>query len=214
LFLFVHKRRKQEIYLHVGNLESVDVTVPKKKIGSGKRSLKKAKPARLTEPEILKIGSQKMAVLLTKGDPNKVAAKSMPALYGSVYKLKFELKKKGTDFKVGKLRARWPDAHLVSKDQWTGIWGLPIPGEVTEIPQKIPESQVKIETWQYGTVAQILHLGPYKDEGPTVERLHQFIKDSGYEIAGTHEEEYLTSPKAKVQKTLIRYPVKKKEQTT
>jgi len=187
--------------------------MPKKKIRSRKRSLKKAKPAQLTQPEILEMGSQKMAVLVTKGDPNKVAAKAMPALYGSVYKLKFELKKKGTDFKVRGLRARWPDAHLVPKDEWTGIWALPIPNDVTEIPQKMPEVEVKIETWQYGTVTQILHLGPYKDEGPTVERLHRFIKDSGYEIVGTHEEEYLTSPKAKVQKTLIRYPVKKIERT-
>ena len=176
--------------------------MPKKKIRSGKRVLKKAKPARLTQPEISEIRSQKMAVVVTKGDPNKVAAKAMPALYGSIYKLKFELKKKGIDFKVGRLRARWPDAHLVQKGRWTGIWGLPIPDEVTEIPQKTPEVEVKIETWQYGTVAQILHLGPHKEEGPAVERLHRFIKDSGYEIAGTHEEEYLTSPKAKVQKTL------------
>ena len=188
--------------------------MPKKKVRSGKGSVKKAKPVQLTQPEIVEMEPQKMAVVSTKGDPNKVAAKAMPALYGSVYKLKFELKKKGTDFKVGKLRARWPDAHIIPKDQWTGIWGLPIPGEVTEIPQKMPEIQVKTKTWQYGTVAQVLHLGPYKDEGPTVERLHRFIKDSGYEIAGTHEEEYLTSPKAKVQKTLIRYLVKKIEETT
>ena len=187
--------------------------MPRKKVRSEKRVLKKAKSARLTQPEVLEMRSQKMAVVVTKGDPNKVAAKAMPALYGSVYKLKFELKKKGSDFKVGRLRAKWPDAHLVPKDRWTGIWGLPIPDEVTEIPQKMPGVEVKIETWQYGTVAQILHLGPYKDEGPTVERLHQFIKYNGYEIAGTHEEEYLTSPKAKVQKTLIKYPVKKIEQT-
>ena len=185
----------------------------KKKVQPGKRALKKDKPTRLTQPEIVEMEPQKMAVVLTKGDPNKVAAEAMPALYGSVYKLKFELKKKGIDFKVGGLRARWPDAHLVPKGQWTGIWALPIPNDVAEIPQKIPEVQVKIEAWQYGTVAQILHLGPYKDEGPTVERLHRFIKESGYKIAGTHEEEYLTSPKAKVQKTLVRYPVKKIVQT-
>jgi len=196
------------------HLQSVDVSMTKKKVRSGKQALKKEKPTRLTQPEIVEMGPQKMAVVLTKGDPNKVAAEAMPALYGSVYKLKFELKKKGIDFKVGRLRARWPDAHIVPKDQWTGIWGLPIPDDVAEMPQKMPEIQVKIESWQYGTVAQILHFGPYKDEGPTVERLHRFIKDSGYEIAGTHEEEYLTSPKAKVQKTLIRCPVKKIAQTS
>jgi hypothetical protein len=41
-------------------------------------------------------------------------------------------------------------------------------------------------------------------------RLHDFIVENGYEIAGVHEEEYLTMPKAKVQKTLIRYPIRKK----
>ena len=40
--------------------------------------------------------------------------------------------------------------------------------------------------------------------------LHKFIEDSGCEIAGVHEEEYLTRPDAKVVKTIIRYPVKKK----
>lgn len=40
-------------------------------------------------------------------------------------------------------------------------------------------------------------------------RLHEYITESGYEIAGTHEEEYLTRMDAKVQKRLIRYPVRK-----
>jgi len=57
-----------------------------------------------------------------------------------------------------------------------------------------------LETWNYGTVAQILHVGPYSEEEPTVKRLHEFITENGYEIAGIHEEEYLTPPKAKVQK--------------
>jgi hypothetical protein len=45
---------------------------------------------------------------------------------------------------------------------------------------------------------------------PTVERLHKFIADSGYEVTGVHEEEYLTKPDAKVVKTIIRYEVRKK----
>jgi effector-binding domain-containing protein len=40
--------------------------------------------------------------------------------------------------------------------------------------------------------------------------LHKFIEENGCEIAGTHEEEYLTCPDAKVVKPLIRYPIKKK----
>ncbi len=164
------------------------------------------------EPQILEMAPQKMAVVYGKGAPDKVFPELMPALYGSVYTLKFDLKKKGLPtFKVSGLRARYPDAHLVPKDEWTHIIGLPIPEDTTSLSQKVPNTEVKIEQWEYGTVAQILHLGPYDQEHPTVERLHKFIEENGYEIAGLHEEEYLTSPDAKVIKTIIRYPVRKKQ---
>ncbi len=164
-----------------------------------------------TEPQILEMTSQKMAVVRGKGTPDKVFPGLMPALYGSVYTLKFDLKKKGLPtFKVSGLRARYPNAHLVLKEEWIHIIGLPIPEDTTSLPQKVPGTEVKIETWEYGAVAQILHLGPYAQEGPTIERLHQFIEDNGYKIAGVHEEEYLTTPDAKVPKTIIRYVVRKK----
>ena len=164
-----------------------------------------------TEPQILEMPPQKMAVVSGKGAPDKVFSEVLPALYGSVYTLKFDLKKQGLPtFKVSSLRARYPDAHLVPKESWTIIIGLPIPEDTTTLFQKVPNIEVKIETWDYGAVGQILHLGAYDQESATVERLHQFIEDNGYEIAGLHEEEYLTSPDAKVIKTIIRYPIKKK----
>ena len=164
-----------------------------------------------TEPQILEMPSQKMAVVHAKGAPGNVFPEFMPALYGAVYTLKFDLKKKGLPtFKVSGLRARYPDAHLVPKDEWTHIMGLPVPGDTTSLPQKVPGIEVKIETWEYGTVAQILHVGSYAEEGPTVERLHQFIEENGYQIAGDHEEEYLTTPDAKNPKTIIRYQVRKR----
>lgn len=49
------------------------------------------KSASTKEPQILEMPSQRMAVVYMKGDPNKVMPQFMPALYGSVYKLKFEL---------------------------------------------------------------------------------------------------------------------------
>jgi len=163
------------------------------------------------EPQILEMPPQKMAVVYGKGTPDKVFSELMPALYGSVYTLKFDLKKKGLPtFKVSGLRARYPDAHLLPKEEWTHIIALPVPEDTTSLPQKVPGVEVKLETWKYGTIAQILHLGAYDQEGPTVERLHKFIKDNGYEIAGVHEEEYLTTPDAKVPKTIIRYAVRKK----
>jgi hypothetical protein len=163
-----------------------------------------------TEPQIVEMPVQKMAVVYGKGRPDKVFSEVFPALFGSVYTLKFDLKKRGLPtFKVSAPRSRYPDGLLVPMEQWTIITGIPVPEDTTSLPQKVPAIEVKLETWEYGTVAQILHLGAYDREKPTVERLHSFIEDSGYRIAGVHEEEYLTKPDAKVMKTIIRYQVRK-----
>lgn len=164
-----------------------------------------------TDPEILEMPPQKMAVVYGKGAPDKVFPIVMPALYGSAYTLKFDLKKKGLPaFKVTGLRARYPDANDVPKERWTIICGLPVPENTTSLPQKVADVPVKLETWEYGTVGQILHLGPYDQETPNIERLHRFIAENGYKLAGVHEEEYLTRPDAKVMKTIVRYPIRKK----
>jgi len=163
------------------------------------------------DPRILEMPPQRMAVVTGKGTPDEVFSKLMPALYGSVYTLKFDLKKRGLPtLKVCGLRARYTDAHLVPKEEWTHIIGLPVPEDTSSLPQKVAGVEVKIETWQYGTVAQTLHLGAYDQVGLTIERLQKFAEENGYQIAGDHEEEYLTSPDAKVPKTIIRYAVKKK----
>jgi hypothetical protein len=163
-------------------------------------------------PEIVEMPAVKVATVSSKGDPSVVGEQVFKPLYGAVYTLRFDLKKRGLEtFKVAGLRARWPDAHLVPKDQWTAHWALPIPDDTETLPTKSPDDpDVEIATWEYGTVAQVLHLGPYSEEGPTIAALHKFIADGGYRIAGDHEEEYLTSPKAKVMKTIIRYQVAKK----
>ncbi|MFC1963919.1 GyrI-like domain-containing protein [Chloroflexota bacterium] len=166
---------------------------------------------RKDEPQMLEMPARKMAVVTGRGAPDRVFPAIASALYKSAYTLKFDRKKKGlSDFKVSGLRARYPDAHLRSKEEWTIILGLPVPEDVATLPQQVADTGVIIETWEYGTVAQILHLGPYDTETPTIERLQSFITESGYEIAGAHEEEYLTRPDAKVIKTLVRYPVRKK----
>jgi len=166
------------------------------------------KNASATEPVVLELPALTVATVTSVGDPNVVAARVFPALYGAVYGLKFALKKQGVAMTVGTLRARWPDAHLVPKDQWTAHWAIPIPEGTTALVQKDPALPVTVQAWEYGTVAQLLHLGPYTEEGPTVARLHAFIEASGCEIAGPHEEEYLTRPDAKAPKTIIRYQVR------
>ena len=161
-------------------------------------------------PEILDMPAQKMAVVYTKGDPTFAGAKAVPALHASVSALLPQLKEKGIDFELQVVRARWPDMNSLPKNQWTGIWGLPIPEEVDSLPQKTLGTQVKIELWNYGKVAQILHIGHYTTQGPTVEYLMDFIAKSGYQVAGSHEEIYLTPPNAEELRTIILYPIKKK----
>lgn len=166
-------------------------------------------PKKVPQPEIIQMPAQKMAVVYGKGGPSEILPKLFPAIFGSVYTLKFQLKKQGKEYKMSPPRARWPDAHLLPKEQWTSIIGVAVPDDTASLPQKDPGIEVKLETWSYGTVAQILHIGPYSEEMPTIERLHKFISKSGYALAGPHEEEYLTRPDAKTIKTIIRYEVKK-----
>jgi hypothetical protein len=164
-----------------------------------------------TEPQIVELPAQKMAVVTGQGTPQEVFPKLMPALYGAVFTLKMSLKKAGKEtFTVTGLRGRYPDAGKVDKKDWTMMLALPVPNDTTELFQKIPDVEVKLETWQYGTVGQVLYLGAYSEETATIEKLIKYIHDSGYEITGYHEEEYLTRPEAKVPKTIIRYEVRKK----
>jgi len=163
-----------------------------------------------TDPQIVVMPDQTMAAVRGRGAPADVFPKIMPALFGAVYSLKFDLKKKGLEgFKVGALRARYPDAESKAKKDWAIVAGIPVPEGTTGVIQKMSDVPVSVETWKYGTVAQVLHLGSYAQETESIERLRRFIAEQGYKIAGDHEEEYLTRPEAKAPKTIIRYAVKK-----
>jgi len=147
---------------------------------------------------------QKMIVVEAKGDPNVVGKDA----FGLLFKTFFSLK----GVQMAAPRARWENIATDPKDQWVGFYGLPIPDSVTELPEGV--RGVRIEDWEYGEVAEILHLGPYSEETPTILKLHEFIRESGCEIAGPHEEEYLKGPGMAASPedfwTIIRYRVKKK----
>jgi len=98
------------------------------------------------DPQILEMPAQKMAVVYGRGAPDKIFPELMPALYGSVYTLKFTLKKQGLPtFKVSGLRARYPDAHLVPIAEWTHVIGLPVPADTASLPQKVGSTEVRID---------------------------------------------------------------------
>lgn len=165
-----------------------------------------------TDPEIVELPTRTMAVVRTCGDPSELGESVFKALIGAAYTLKFALKKQGVEFKVEPPRARWfagENWREVPRERWEAAWALPIPDDTTELEQKVPERPVSVERWEYGTVAQILHVGEYADEEPTIERLHAFIAENDWEIAGPHEEVYLSRPGAKSPKTIIRYQVRR-----
>jgi hypothetical protein len=164
----------------------------------------------LKSPKMNTMANQKMLVVELKGDPNAAAGKAIGQLYGVFYKLK------NNRIKQAAPRARWPVGLEAKKEDWIGVYGLPVSDTVTELPAQKDGLAVKLATWEYGTVAEILHIGPYSTEEPTITKLKNFISESGYGIYGDHEEEYLKGPSffptdPKNYYTIIRYRVRKKE---
>lgn len=104
---------------------------------------------------------------------------------------------------------RLPD--FVSKENFD--WAI---HQVTA-KKKMDFSKVEYLNYDEGLCVQCLHIGPYNDEPITVERMHTYIENEGYQPDITdermHHEIYIsdfrkTEP-AKL-RTIIRHPIKKK----
>ena len=83
---------------------------------------------------------------------------------------------------------------------------------VPELLEKKGEKVREVSLWNYreGISAQVLHIGPYSDETPTINTLHQWVEDNGYRLRGYHHEIYLSDPrrsKPENLKTIIRHPL-------
>lgn len=151
------------------------------------------------------------------------------ALYAVAYTLKFRLKKSGErpEFTVMPLEGLWWmedvegfDAGHPEDWQWTLM--IMQPGFVSEKDIKTAISEcrekknppgldrVRFESLSEGTAVQIMHVGPYDREGPTIVKLHDFARENGYELSGRHHEIYLGDPRRTAPdrlKTIIRHPV-------
>lgn len=150
-----------------------------------------------------------------KGDPNtsKEFAAAIETLYPVAYTIKFTIKKStGLDFGVMPLEGLWwsddlSDFATGKKDNW--YWTLMImqPKVVTkEIfakaladvkTKKNPAliNKVRFESFTEGASAQIMHIGPFADEGPNIKKIHDHIKELGGKFAGKvqkHHEIYLS----------------------
>jgi hypothetical protein len=168
----------------------------------------------LQEPQITKMENQKMMAIEVKGDPEIVSGSAISQLFRSFYGLKRDVK----GIKMIALRSRWSVSPNMPKDKWVGVYGLVIPNTVENlsVEKGVQKPLVKIDTWKYGDIAEILHIGPYSEEMPTVEKLMSFIKSKGYRAIGEHEEEYIKGPgmffkgDPKKYYTIIRYRIVKK----
>jgi nitrogen fixation-related uncharacterized protein len=168
----------------------------------------------LRDPQVRILPDLKVLQVEAKGDPGVVGGQA----FGLLFKTYFQLKGVPKGPRQPAPRARWPLPLDTPKGAWIGRYAIPVPESIDALPSQGDDPSglhVELTTWEYGTVAEVLHVGPYDREEPTVARLTQFIKDCHYEIIGDHEEEYLRGPgmfgKGNPDKylTIIRYRVKK-----
>lgn len=167
-----------------------------------------------------------------EGDPNGSDSfqAAVEALFTLAYAVKFMVKRgeMAIDYGVMPLEGLWWADDMTrfsvdDKSDWKWTLMIMQPGfvtgamvaEATEAvrSRKNPAAlgKVRFTPFAEGTCAQIMHLGPFSSEGPTIERLHRFIADGGCERTGKHHEIYLSDIRkadpAKW-KTIIRQPMR------
>lgn len=136
------------------------------------------------EPAITVRKNQRMLVVTMKGDPAKVRDKAMKILYGAFFRNATEAEKNMPIIP----RVRWAfSAPQARKRDWIGSYALPISIDFTEPG----DGTARIEDWNYGLVAEILHIGPYEKEAASIGILKDHIAANGFTISGDFEEEYL-----------------------
>lgn len=163
------------------------------------------------------------------GDPatSKEYMDAVRTLYPLAYTIKFTIKKNGADYGVMPLEGLWwaddMEHFADNRDAWKWTSMIMQPAFVTketfkdaaELVKKKKDlpalDKVRFGPFKEGRAAQVMHIGPYSAEGPTIEALHAFIAERGYERSGKHHEIYLSDPRkaaAERMKTVIRQPVR------
>ena len=182
------------------------------------------------EPGLVEVPLFQYLMLDGAGDPNFSAEyhQGIETLFSLSYTLKFSLKKAGiVDYSVAPLEGLWwvTEGELFSQADksnwfWTILIMQPEPvtpemvaqaaGEVEKKKGLAQVRQVRLDNFEEGLCAQIMHIGPYSAEGPTIAKLDQFILQNGYRKNGKHHEIYLGDPRRSAPeklKTIIRQPV-------
>jgi len=165
------------------------------------------------------------------GDPNTAPAyaEAVEALFSVAYALKFAVKKGpvATDYSVMPLEGLWWSRDMSSYttgDRSAWLWTMMIMqpdlvahdivertldavGAKKDLPAL---SRIRFEAFHEGLAAHVMHVGPFSEEGPTIERVHDFIESSGHVRSGKHHEIYLSDIRKahpSKWKTIIRQPM-------
>jgi hypothetical protein len=183
------------------------------------------------EPVMVEVPEFRFLMIDGHGDPNVAPeySQALEALFTLSYTLKFALKRGPLelDYRVMPPEGLWwtrdmSEFSVGRKSDWDWTMMIRQPDEVDEdlleqavstatARKELPAApRLRLERFREGPAAQVMHIGPYATEGPTIERLHSFIADCGYERAGKHHEIYLSDPRraaAEKLKTVVRQPV-------
>lgn len=182
------------------------------------------------DPELIQLPAMSYLMIDGFGDPGSVPAyiEAIETLYPVSYTIRTELRDTtGVAYVVAPLEGLWWSENMESftadnKDEW--LWTMMIrqPDDVTTemaahaietvSRKKRPAAgdRIRFDVLDEALAAQVMHRGPYRDEGPTVRRLHDFIADQDLERVGKHHEIYLSDPRKTApekMRTVIRQPV-------
>lgn len=194
-----------------------------------KRELREFYTATRT-PKIVRVPELSFLMIDGHGDPNTSAEyrDAVSALFSVSYAARFALKGHDVlDYSVMPLEGLWWTGDMSTfsvddKSAWDWTAMILQPNEVTadvlvaataKAAAKVPASaldRLRLESVTEGLAAQVLHLGPYSAEGPTIAALHEFIADQGHSLTGKHHEIYLGDPRRSAPeklKTIIRQPM-------
>lgn len=175
---------------------------------------KKSDFSHMVEPRIVEKGAINALVVEFDGDPDIVIKEAFGRMFKKYFSLKGVPKGKNQPAPIARYSDFDETLNLKPEElksvPWSGFTAI----EVPEGLESFTDEFVTLQKVEYGTVAELVHFGPYEEEHENIEKLKQFIKDSGYKISGLHEEEYIVgpgflyrSPKSYI--TIIRYQVEK-----
>lgn len=196
-----------------------------------KKQLGQFYAAKVDQPVVVQVPKLNFIMIDGKGDPNtsQEYIDAIQTLYPVAYTIKFTSKlQNGEDFGVMPLEGLWWTENMaefstLDKSNWLWTAMIMQPDVVTADiydqavrqvrDKKNPKSldRLRFASYDEGRAAQVMFIGQYSDEGPTIENLHKFIGEQGGTLGGAkhHHEIYLSDPRradpSKLQ-TIIRQP--------